>query len=588
MTQREIVTAAVAVVAGAVATTSVPWIVVVAMVGVSLAWRHPAVAVVTLAIVASTLAARAEAGVGVVRRGAELGGDARVVTSPRRDVGRTVVELSVDGRRYRTDAVGSAARVVGEASVGEILRVEGRTSRLDGPRAWMASRHLAGGLRVTEAHRRSDGAWWWRAANVVHRALGDGVDRMGRDERALFLGVVVGDDRDQSTIQRHRFRASGLAHLTAVSGQNVGFALLVASPVLSRLGLRARWLATGAVLVWFALVTRLEPSVLRAVAMAAVAATAAWQGRYASGIRIVSVAVISLVLVDPLLVWSTGFRLSVSASVALVVMARPIAGRLRGPRWWREPLAASLAATAGTAPWLVAMAGSVPAAGPLWNLAAVPVAGWLMVWGLVAVPAGAVVGGPVEALAIGGAEWMCRWVAGVARVGAAPRWPHLGALGVASVVVAVVALAFARWPARVGRRRIACGAIAVGAVLVAVDLWWVPHRPATFVASGSTLLVGSEATVLLLGPRPDDESVLELLVAARRFRVDVVVATGGGTLAGGAVWALRQAADVGAVLAADPSTVRGARQLAAGRIAVGSVAVEVRTEGDRWVTTPLR
>ena len=44
MTQREIVTAAVAVVAGAVAATSVPWIVVVAMVGVSLAWRHPAVA----------------------------------------------------------------------------------------------------------------------------------------------------------------------------------------------------------------------------------------------------------------------------------------------------------------------------------------------------------------------------------------------------------------------------------------------------------------------------------------------------------------------------------------------------------------
>jgi competence protein ComEC len=44
---------------------------------------------------------------------------------------------------------------------------------------------------------------------------------MPPDDAALFRGLVVGDDRAQSDAMIERFRASGLSHLTAVSGQNV-------------------------------------------------------------------------------------------------------------------------------------------------------------------------------------------------------------------------------------------------------------------------------------------------------------------------------------------------------------------------------
>ena len=125
---------------------------------------------------------------------------------------------------------------------------------------------------------------------------------------------MFGDDRGQSVTTQHRFRASGLADLLAVSGQNVAFVLVAASPLLHRLGLRSRWIVTLLVLIVFGVITRFEPSVLRATAMACVAATAAMWGRYTTGVRIVSVAVISLLVVDPLLVWSPGFRLSVVAS----------------------------------------------------------------------------------------------------------------------------------------------------------------------------------------------------------------------------------------------------------------------------------
>ena len=110
--------------------------------------------------------------------------------------------------------------------------------------------------------------------------------------------------------------------------------------------------------------------------MAAVAATASWTGRYASGVRVLSLAVTGLVLIDPLLVWSMGFRLSVAASASLVTLARPLGRALRGPRVVIDLVAASIAAQVATAPLLVGWAGPVPALGVVWNVLAVPVL-WL-------------------------------------------------------------------------------------------------------------------------------------------------------------------------------------------------------------------
>jgi predicted membrane metal-binding protein len=72
------------------------------------------------------------------------------------------------------------------------------------------------------------------------------------------------------------FRGSGLTHLLVVSGQNLAFVLVLASPVTNRLTWRWRWVVTLGVIGAFALVTRFEPSVLRASAMAAIC----WIGEF--------------------------------------------------------------------------------------------------------------------------------------------------------------------------------------------------------------------------------------------------------------------------------------------------------------------
>ena len=134
---------------------------------------------------------------------------------------------------------------------------------------------------------------------------------------------------------------------------------------------------------------------LRAEAMAALALLSSTLGRPVSGLRILALAVTGLLLVDPLLVGSLGFLLSVGASAGILLLATPLAALLPGPRPLAEALGVTLAAQVGVAPVLVPVFDGLPVASLPANLLAVPVAGPLMMWGMAAgLPAG-IVGGTV-------------------------------------------------------------------------------------------------------------------------------------------------------------------------------------------------
>ena len=144
-------------------------------------------------------------------------------------------------------------------------------------------------------------------------------------------------------------------------GQNVAFALALAGPLLRRLRLWPRLVATLAVIGLFGVMTRFEPSVLRASAMAALAATLACRAPRSRGCASSRWPSPALLLVDPLLVRSVGFQLSVCAAVAIVVLAPRLASVLPGPRGrFGRPLAVTLAAQLGVAPVLLATFGPCP------------------------------------------------------------------------------------------------------------------------------------------------------------------------------------------------------------------------------------
>jgi competence protein ComEC len=498
-------------------------------------------------------------------------GTVTVMSDPRRQPGRWSFEArAVDGRYLATLPASSGAAPV----VGETLEVTGTVSPLR-PSAWARARHLRGRWSIHEVtdRRPPSGPLGW--ANGVRGLIRRGTASL-EAHRPLFDGLVFGDDTEQSPELRARFRASGLSHLLAVSGQNVAFVLLVAAPALTRLPLAGRWALTLVVLAGFTLVTRWEPSVLRAVAMAAVAATAGWRGRYASGPRRLAVAVIGCLAVDPLLVWSAGFRLSVAACGGLVWWQARITSALGAPRPVASACAAMLAAQAATAPLLMSMGDRLSVSAIPANLVAVPVAGWVMVWGLAAgVPAG-LVGEPIATLIHQPTRLMCRFLEWVATWGADPRWPRLGPVG-----LGVVAGGTLWWAATRRRSRwLASGGVAALVIFGAIVGWARSPGPEIFEVPGA-LVARHGGVVVVLDGAADPSRLVGELAERSVTRIDLLVVTSAGRRTAAQVHFLGSMIEVRTTLAPE-GRIASSVPLHPGRLTVGGVTVEVSRNGSRW------
>jgi competence protein ComEC len=379
---RQVVLLAAAVAAGAWRGGGPPLLVALAGVVLAVAVRRPWVLAVALACLGATLADRAVAGLDPVQPG-ELDGWIQLVGDPAPlDGGGVEVDVAVDGRRLQATAFGAAAGALEHHLAGERLHLAGRLRPPPDDAPWLVPRRVVGELRVAEVHDTAAGSAATGLANALRRRFAQGAAHLPTAGRGLLGGVVLGDDREQPPELVDDFRAAGLSHITVVSGQNVAFLLVAFGPLLRSLRWRLRLPVTLVVLAAFALVVRFEPSVLRAVAMAAVAVVAAATGRPTAGGRVLALAVLVLVLVDPLLVRSVGFQLSVAASAAILGLAPRIRTALGGPTWLAEPLAVTIAAQVGTTPLLLATFGPLPMASLPANLLVVPVAGVLMVYGL--------------------------------------------------------------------------------------------------------------------------------------------------------------------------------------------------------------
>jgi competence protein ComEC len=190
--------------------------------------------------------------------------------------------------------------------------------------------------------------------------------------------------------------------------------------------------------------TRFEPSVLRACAMAACSMLALAVGRPTAGLRALALAVIVLLCADPLLVHSIGFQLSCAASVGIAAFSVPIAARVPGPPVLRDTAGASLGAQLGVAPVLVLAFGAVPLMAVPANLVAAPFVGPLTISGLVSGVAGGIVRADVVGVAAGFPAYVCA-SAILAIAHTAARVPvALGALDVAVLAAVAVMATFAR------------------------------------------------------------------------------------------------------------------------------------------------
>lgn len=246
---------------------------------------------------------------------------------------------------------------------------------------------LSGGVVVLEpiAPGRGPRAWVDRArAHVRGRIAATFPAPAAPMARALVLGETDLDPGDDEA-----FRQSGLSHLLAVSGTHLVLAvvgavrvlrwLLARVPSLAARGDLGRPLALAGALLAFAYADFAggSGSASRAALMLAFGFGATSLGRRADAARSLGLSLLAFGLFDPLVAFDWSFLLSAAATGGLLALSPPIAA------WLTErlpsiaapalpTLSATLAASAACAPFVAALSPSLPLAGVLANLAAVP------------------------------------------------------------------------------------------------------------------------------------------------------------------------------------------------------------------------
>ena len=204
--------------------------------------------------------------------------------------------------------------------------------------------------------------------------------------------MVLGEDERLSEDVRDDFQRSGLAHILAVSGQNVVLliVLVLAACAFTGVPLRTRLVLAAAVVLLYVPLTGGGPSIQRAGVMGVAGLIAALAGRPARRWYALLLAAAATLMLNPRAAGEPGWQLSFAAVAALLVGAAPLRGVLarRMPVPLADASAITIAATIGTAPLMALHFEQLsPAALPA-NLLAAPAIAPVMWLGVLAAAAG--------------------------------------------------------------------------------------------------------------------------------------------------------------------------------------------------------
>jgi ComEC/Rec2-related protein len=309
-----------------------------------------------------------------------------VTAAPR--LGRFQLRMPVRVRRFgalRLDEPAQLELPLGRAPpAGGILEVRAEAELPRGPshgfdeRTWLRRR----GIHVVLAGD------WWRVTghrgglggigDRVHTWLGRSVGGELRGERrGVLLGVVLGDEQGLSDQLRSDFRASGLYHLLAVSGQNVALVAGGALGLAWLLGIPRLLGELGALvsIAGYVLAIGPQPSVLRAGIAGALGSLAWLTARPRDRWYFLLLGALALLAWNPYVLFDPGFQLSFVAVAAIFTVAPRLEQRLEGyplPGPLRQGIAISTTCGVATAPILWLQFHAIPLLTVPANLAAAP------------------------------------------------------------------------------------------------------------------------------------------------------------------------------------------------------------------------
>jgi competence protein ComEC len=289
------------------------------------------------------------------------------------------------------------------------------------------------------------------------------------ERRGVIAGIVLGEDESLSEDLRANFRASGLYHLLAVSGQNValiagGAILLVYLIGLSRI---VGEVVALAAISGYVLAVGWQPSVVRAGVAGGLASLAWLSSRPSDRWYFLLLGAAVLLAWSPYSLLDAGFQLSFAAVAAIFVVVPRLQKSLAGypvPSSLSEVVAVSGACGVATAPILLTQFGVIPLYSIPANALAAPVVAPLLGIALITAIVFPVAPPVASALAWGNG-WLAAYLAGCARL--IGGLPYATVSARTALVLALVIVGLACLLTRMhGPRRARFAAIVLVAALV--------------------------------------------------------------------------------------------------------------------------
>lgn len=254
---------------------------------------------------------------------------------------------------------------------------------------WLFQNHIGatGYIRTSPQNQRLQPAPSF-AINPLRARLLEGISQALTEhpQKSLVAGLSVGMRDWISPQQWDTLRLTGTSHLLAISGLHIGLAALLGFWLVRGLwSVNSRCLllldarragAIGAILValFYALLAGLSIPSQRALIMVTVAMTLLLLRRHCLLRDALALALIIVLLIDPLAVLSAGFWLSFAAVGWIIYLTQ---GRYPTPRWRWAFIHVFIAL--GLTPLLLLFFGESSMVAPLANLVAVPVVSLLIV-----------------------------------------------------------------------------------------------------------------------------------------------------------------------------------------------------------------
>ena len=263
------------------------------------------------------------------------------------------------------------------------------------------------------------------------------------DELATVGALTLGYKEELGKELKRHFQASGAAHVLAVSGLHTGiiYGILLGFLTLggrykplyeNRLGRRALSMTVIGVMWFYALLTGMTPSVVRAVLMVTIFEIGRMAYRQAFSLNTIAAAAVLILIVKPTDLWSVSFQLSFAATTAIVALVGGGAfsiNRYLGLSKYRDRIwgkaivyflgiiVVSIAAQLGTLPITMYYFGQISNYFLLTNMIVLPVASLLVPSGLISIALGGSSAGVLFSKATKGLAWVMNhsveWIEGL-------------------------------------------------------------------------------------------------------------------------------------------------------------------------------